>query len=130
VQAREPRITVALAMAPATGPSQTGFTVPSMIMLGEIDGRVSNPNAEAAYDRSVSPKAVVEIAHAGHYAFSNGCFPSPDCNYPVTLSQAEANTVVLRWAVPFLEWRLKGDQTAAAFFEAPQPVGVMVQQAD
>ena len=128
VQAREPRITTALALAPAAGPTQAGFTVPSMIILGEIDSRVSNPNCEAAYDRSVSPKALVEIAHAGHYAFSNGCFQGPDCNYPVTLSQPEANAVVLRWAIPFLEWRLKGDDTFAAFFDAPQPVGVSVQQ--
>jgi len=130
VQAREPRVTVALAMAPATGPSQAGFTVPSMMMLGEIDGRVSIPNAEAAYGRSVGPKALVEIAHAGHYAFSNLCFPSPDCNYPVTLSQPEANAVVLRWAIPFLEWRLKGDDTFAAFFDAPQPVGVTVENVE
>lgn len=46
---------------------------------------------------------LVEIEHAGHYAFSNGCFPSPDCNPPTTLTQAEANSAVLRYVVPFLE---------------------------
>src|SRR5262249_26325296 len=107
VQAREPRVKVALAMAPAAGTAQAGFTVPSMMMLGQIDSVVNIPNAEAAYGRSDGPKALVEIAHAGHYAFSNGCFPGPDCNYPVTLNQTEAHANVLRWAIPFLEWRLK-----------------------
>ena len=91
---------------------------------------MSNPNANAAYSRSSPPKALVEIEHAGHYAFSNGCFPSPDCNPPTTLDQNEAHAAVLRWIIPFLEWRLGGDETFAAFFEAPQPPGFVVDRAD
>jgi predicted dienelactone hydrolase len=130
VQARDPRITVAVPMAPATGPSQPGLTVPSLTILGEIDTRVSDANAEAAYDRSVTPRALAVIEHAGHYAFSNLCFPGPDCNPPTTLTQDEAHAAVLRWVIPFLEWRLGGDDAFAAFFEAPQPPGVVVVQAD
>ncbi|HWP64904.1 MAG TPA: hypothetical protein VNO26_03205 [Candidatus Limnocylindria bacterium] len=130
VQAREPRITVAVPMAPATGPAQGGLTVPSLTLLGKIDSAVSNANATAAYDRSVAPKALVSIHHAGHYAFSNLCFPGPDCSFPATLSQPEAHAAVLRWLVPFLEWRLRGDETYAAFFAAPQPPGFDVLRAD
>jgi predicted dienelactone hydrolase len=130
VAEQDARITVAVPMAPATGATQAGLTIPSLMVLGEIDGRISNPNARAVYDRSAGPKAMVEIRNAGHYAFSNACFPSPDCNPPVTLTQPEANGAVLRWVIPFLEWRLGGDDTYAAFFEAPVPPGVVVTSAD
>jgi dienelactone hydrolase len=130
VQARDPRITVAVPMAPATGPTQGGLTVPSLTFLGVIDTNVSNPNARLAYGRSSAPKALVEIEHAGHYAFSNLCFASASCNPPVTLTQAEAHDGVLRWIIPFLEWRLRGDETFASFFEAPQPPGFVVERQD
>ena len=130
VQARDPRITVAVPMAPATGSTQGGLTVPSLTLLGVIDTNVSNPNARLAYGRSTAPKALVEIEHAGHYAFSNACFASASCNPPVTLTQAEAHDGVLRWIIPFLEWRLRGDETFAAFFQAPQPPGFVVERAD
>jgi dienelactone hydrolase len=130
VQSQEPRITAAVPMAPATGPAQGGLTVPSLTLLGQIDARVSNPNAHAAWERSSTPRTLVEIEHAGHYAFSNGCFPSPDCSPPTTLDQNEAHAAVLRWIIPFLEWRLGGDETFAAFFAAPQPPGFVVERAD
>jgi predicted dienelactone hydrolase len=130
VQARDPRITVAVPMAPATGSAQAGLTVPSLTILGAIDSVVSNTNAVAAWDRSSTPKALVKIEHAGHYAFSGGCFGGPDCNPPTTLTQPEANNAVLRWVIPFLEWKLRGDETFAAFFEAPQPPGFVVERAD
>ncbi len=31
---------------------------------------------------------------------------------------------MLRWVIPFLEWKLKGDARFAAFFDAPVPPGV------
>jgi predicted dienelactone hydrolase len=126
VQAREPRITVALPMAPAAGPTQAGFTVPSMMMLGASDSVVNIPNAEAAYGRSVGPKALVKIDHTGHYAFSNGCFASPDCNPPVTLTQAEAHLLVNRWVLPFLEVYLVGDDSYAPLLSAPAPPSVVL----
>jgi len=110
VASQDPRVSVAVAMAPAT-PRNGKFTLPSLIMDGTIDSVVNRPAAEQAYADSSSPKMLVEIEHAGHYAFSNGCFPSPDCSPPATLTQAEANAAVLRYVVPFLEryLGLRGD---------------------
>jgi predicted dienelactone hydrolase len=130
VAAQDPRITVALPMAPATPNGFTPFAVPSLIMLGEIDGRVSNPNAREAFAQASAPKFLVEIQDAGHYAFSNLCFPSPDCQPPATLTQDEAHTAVLRWVIPFLEWKLGGKEEFASFFDAPQPAGVVVERAE
>ena len=118
----DPRIKVAVPMAPATPGGANGVLhVPSLLMLGNIDSVVNNTTARTAYGNSDTPKYKVEIEHAGHYVFSNGCFPGPDCNPPTTLTQDEAHLQVLRWVIPFLEWKLKGDDTFAAFFESPPP---------
>jgi predicted dienelactone hydrolase len=130
VVGQDPRITVAVPMAPATAAGLAPLTIPSLLMQGEIDGRVDNVTATALYDAASPPKARVEILDAGHYAFSNGCFPSPDCAPPATLDQNEAHAAVLRWVLPFLEWRLGGNDGFAAFFEAPQPPGVVVERVD
>jgi dienelactone hydrolase len=130
VAAQDPRITVAVPMAPATPSNFTPFAVPSLTMLGEIDGRISNEAARNAYDQASTPKFLVEIEHAGHYAFSNLCFPSPDCQPPATLTQNEAHLAVLRWVIPFLEWTLGGKEEFATFFDAPQPAGVIVARAE
>ena len=122
----DPRFKVAVPMAPATPAANATFHVPSLMMLGAIDSVVNNAAARQAYESSTGPKYKVEIAHAGHYAFSNACFPSADCNPPTTLTQAEAHGPVLRWVIPFLEWKLRGDERFAAFFDAPAPVGVDV----
>ena len=118
VQPIEPRITAAIPMAAATG-GTVELSVPSLTMLGQIDSVVSNAGIRGAYERSASPKWLVEIRDAGHYAFSNGCFPSPDCNPPTTLDQAEAHDAVLRWVVPFLHVTLRGDDAWAPLLEAP-----------
>jgi len=117
----DPRFKVAIPMAPATPGASASLDVPSLMMLGNIDSVVNNPTARTAYANSVSPRYKVEIEHAGHYAFSNFCFPSADCMPPTTLTQDEAHAQVLRYVIPFLEWYLKGDDTFAAFFEAPPP---------
>ena len=118
----DPRIKVAVPMAPATPGGPNGVLhVPSLLMLGNIDSVVNNTTARTAYGNSDTPKYKVEIEHAGHFAFSDACFPSPDCNPPTTLTQDEAHVQVLRWVIPFLEWKLKGDETFAAFFESPPP---------
>jgi hypothetical protein len=103
------------------------LTIPSLTMISELDTYVNNDQVRGQYAIAASPKWLVEIAHAGHFAYSNACFPSPDCQPPATLTQEEANTTVVRWVVPFLEWYLKGDARFAAFFATPQPVGVTVQ---
>lgn len=125
----DPRIKVAVPMAPATPGNQATLDVPFLMLLGHIDSVVNNATARTAYTTSPSPKYKVEIEHAGHYAFSNLCFPGPDCNPPTTLSQPEAHAHVLRWMVPFLEWRLRGDDTFAAFFTTPTPPGVLFEAA-
>jgi len=114
------RIKVAVPLAPAA-PGNAALHVPSLLMIGTVDGVVNLPNARNAYNASDGPKYKVEIEHAGHYAFSNLCFPSADCNPPTTLTQDEAHVQVLRWMIPFLERYLKGDDTFAAFFESPPP---------
>ena len=73
--------------------------------------------------------ALVEIPNAGHFAFSNGCFPSPDCNPPTTLTQNEAHAVVLRWVLPFLEVYLAGDTSFAPFLLPPAPPPVVLEAA-
>lgn len=126
VQAQDPRFIMAMPMAPAAlGNSQ--LTVPSLSMIGEIDGRVNNDAVRAAYDRSSSPKIIVEIGRAGHYAFSDGCFPSPDCMPPTTTTQDESHVAVLRWALPFVQYYLGGDLSYEPFFNSVPP-GVVVQQ--
>lgn len=125
----DPRIKVAIPMAPATPGDEAMLDVPFLLMLGNVDSVVDNPTARTAYANSPSPKYKVEIEHAGHYAFSNLCFPSADCMPPTTLTQDEAHAHVLRWVVPFLEWKLRGDDTFAAFFEQPTPKGVLFEAA-
>jgi hypothetical protein len=119
------RFIVALPMAPAVPPAHV-LTVPSLTMLGEIDSLVSNDAIRTAYDDAQPPKYLVEIAHAGHYAFSNLCFPSPDCNPPTTLSQQEAHDLVLRYVLPFLKVHLAGDPGFVPFLVPPAATGTVL----
>ncbi len=123
VVAEDARFRVALPMAPAV-PGSPVLTVPSLTMLGSIDSVVSDPTIRAAYDAAHTPKFSVEIADAGHYAFSNFCFPSPDCNPPTTLTQDEAHELVVRYALPFLEVYLAGDLRFLPFLAPPGVTGV------
>jgi len=125
VAAIEPRVRLAIPMAPAAIGTPP-LAVPSLLLLGEIDSVVDNAAARAVWDQSATPRWAVEIRGAGHYAFSTLCFPSPDCQPPATRSQAEAHAVVRRWVLPFLDWQLKGEAQAAAFFLAPPPPGVVL----
>ena len=130
------RFRVAIPMA-AVVPLAGGvpsLPVPSLIMLGQIDSVLGGSavtdldDLRDAYAAAQPPKYLVEIAHAGHYAFSNNCFPSADCNPPTTLTQDEAHAIVQRWVLPFLERHLRGDASFAAFFTAPPPPGVLLVQ--
>jgi dienelactone hydrolase len=120
---QDSRIKVAIPMAPATPVTNASFHVPSLMMLGAIDSVINLGTARQAYANSDAPKYHVEIQHAGHYAFSNLCFPSADCMPPATLEQDEAHLQVLRYVIPFVEWKLGGDERFAAFFEQPLPPG-------
>lgn len=129
VAQQDARFGMALPMAPAAQFNQNGVTIPSLLMLSELDSYVDNDANRVAYANSSAPKYLVEIQNTGHFAYSNGCFASPDCNPPTTLTQDEAHAAVLRWVVPFVEWRLGGDQRFAPFFGAPTPPGAVVEAA-
>jgi predicted dienelactone hydrolase len=128
VTSLDARFKVALIMAGAVPQTVSSTTVPSMHMLGAVDelglGGTTNADRAEAYVQSASPKFLVEIADAGHFAFSDGCLPGSECNPPVTLTQAESLELVLRWAVPFLQRYLKGDPLYSAFLVPPAPPGV------
>ncbi len=124
----DPRITAAVAMAPATPGNGAGmFDIPSLIMLGTADTVVSLPAARGAYAASTAPKLLVEVEHSGHYTFSDGCFAGPDCNPPVTLTQSEAHAAALRYIVPFLERYLGGHANAAPLLGPPTGPGFVYQ---
>jgi hypothetical protein len=42
-------------------------------------------------------------------------FPTPDCDPPRTRTQAEANELVKRWVLPFLQVYLVGNERFASF---------------
>ena len=127
VEAIEPRVKVAIPMAPAVIGSRA-LSVPSLTMIGAIDTVVNNAATQTAYAASDAPKTLVSIGHAGHYAFSGLCFPGSDCNPPVTLTQDEAHGHVLRWVRPFLETYLNGDASYSAFFLKPLPGETVASQ--
>ncbi len=115
---RDARIVVALPMAPAVLGTPP-LTMPSLTMFGDIDAVVDTPSIVDAYDAGTPPKYLVQIHNTGHYAFSNLCFASPDCDPPATLTQAEAHDDVLRWIVPFLKVYLAGDASFRPFLAGP-----------
>jgi predicted dienelactone hydrolase len=125
VLARDPRFGVAMPLAPATNAAQP-LTVPALMMLGNVDTVVDNDAARGLFAAGAAPKLLVEVRDAGHFAFSDGCFPGPDCNPPVTRTQDEAHEAVLRWVVPFLEVYLAGDETFRPFLAPPTPPDVLV----
>jgi predicted dienelactone hydrolase len=126
VAASDPRVKVAITMAgvPASPPA---LTVPLLAMTGLEDSIVSPEALANGYAAAGPPKALVEIEHAGHFAFSDNCIPGfPDCNPPL-LTQDEAHAVVLRWVVPFLERFLRGSPRFEPFLAVPPPPGVVVE---
>lgn len=108
------RITAAIPMA-AAAPAGFRLDVPSLALIGDVDSVVDNDGNVAAYRLSARPKWLVNIRHTGHYAFSDGCFPGPDCDPPLVLTQAEAGPRVRRWVLPFLKVFLDGDLSFAPF---------------
>lgn len=124
----EPRFKVAMPMAPFVVPT-SALTIPSLTMLGQIDSVVDDAAIRTAYTNSAAPKHLVEIANAGHYAFSDQCFPSSDCDPPTTLTQDEAHDAVRRWVLPFLKVYLAGDTSFSPFLAPITGPGFTFQQA-
>lgn len=117
VAQRDRRYRVFMPMAPAALINPV-LAAPSLTLIGAIDSVVDNADTIAGQADDLSPAFLVSVHDAGHYAFSDGCFPSPDCNFPATLSQDEAHDIVLRWAVPFLKVYLAGDDSFRPFLES------------
>jgi predicted dienelactone hydrolase len=108
------RFNAALSFAAYVAPGQQ-LTIPSLTMLGQLDSVVDNDAIRTAYASSIAPKYLVEIADTGHFAWSDRCFPTPDCAPPATLTQDEAHDAVRRWVLPFLKVYLAGDASFAPF---------------
>jgi predicted dienelactone hydrolase len=126
--ALEPRFKAALPMAPFVG-NAAPLTIPSLTMYAELDSFVGGDAIRTVYAGGSAPKYLVQILNAGHFAFSDGCFPSPDCNPPTTLTQDEAHDAVRRWVLPFLEVYLAGDASFSPFLAPITGPGFTFEQA-
>jgi len=131
VCADDPRIIGGLALAPALGPVQAQaarIAIPMMVQDGEVDTLAPfTTNSLATYDLLHAPRYLLEILDAGHFAFSDGCFPGfSDCG-PNTLTQDEAHLYVLRYAVPYVLHWLAGDARFDTFLDpAVVPPGAVL----
>jgi dienelactone hydrolase len=115
------RIKVAVPMAPATPPNAS-FTLPSLLMLGQIDSVVNFP-PHGRLRRLGEPQVQGRDQARGHYAFSGGCFPGPDCSRraPHTARGAGARPPLV---LPFLKVYLVGDTSLAPLLASPAPPSV------
>jgi predicted dienelactone hydrolase len=133
VCADDARVIAGLALAPALAPVEAQVNridIPMMVQDGAIDSVTPfAANALATYNRLKPPRYLLEILNAGHYAFSDNCFPSPDCG-PDTLIQDEAHLFVLRYAIPYLLHWLAGDTSFDAFLSPEATPSGVVLSAD
>jgi predicted dienelactone hydrolase len=132
VAASDRRIRAALALAPSLvkGP-RTVIRPPLMVMTGEVDSLTPlEADARPNYALGRGPRYLVEILNAGHCAFIPICpevFCGAGCD-PGNLAPADANHLVLRYAVPFMLRYLKGDRAAGRVLRpADAPAGVVVE---
>ena len=123
VSALDARIQVAVPLAPAVL-GVPPLEIPSLTVLGAIDSVVNNAATLGVQADSATPKYLAEIRHAGHYAFSDLCFPGPDCSPPATLAQNEAHVLVRRVVLPYLAVTLAGDDTFRPFLQEPLLPGI------
>lgn len=123
------RFGAAVLLAPAVPiVNPPALAIPTLTLFGTDDTFVPLQPIRDRFAASSPPKYLVEIAHTGHFAFSNGCFPGvPDCAYPAELSQDEVHPVVLRWVVPFLEIHLRGTAGLEALLSPPAPPGITLE---
>jgi predicted dienelactone hydrolase len=130
VAADDGRIKAALALAPSAAPGLT-IRKPLMVMAGELDSLTPfTEDAEPSYAEGTGPRWLVKILRAGHCAFIPLCaeqFCGAGCEAG-TLAPAEANDLVLRYAVPFMLRYLDGDKKAAkALRPDAAPDGLVVE---
>jgi hypothetical protein len=62
-----------LAMSPGTDDEPTLPDVPSVVMVGEIDGIVSPAESKELYAAAPAPKRWYEFANSGHLVFTDIC---------------------------------------------------------
>jgi predicted dienelactone hydrolase len=129
------RFRAGLALAPALvrGEDSLPIRAPLMVITGELDSLTPfQTEAVPSYELGVGPRFLVEILKTGHCAFIPVCaevFCGTGCD-PPNLTSAEANVLVLRYAVPFMLRYLKGDGKAAKVLRPDAaPEGVVVQSA-
>ena len=111
---------------------------PTMIQGGALDSLAPfESNQQAVFDVLPSLAYLVRLENTGHFAFSNLCprgtepgFPGvsfPECE-PGTLTQDDAHALVRRFAVPFLELVVAGDERWAPLLYPPlAPAGSTVE---
>ncbi len=132
VVAGDQRFKAGLAFAPAVAPGIT-IKAPLMVMTGELDSLTPfTEDAEPSYALGTGPRWLVKILRTGHCAFIPLCleqFCGAGCEAG-TLAPAEANPLVLRYAVPFMLRYLQGDRKAAKSLRPDAaPAGLVVEAA-
>ena len=130
VAAADKRFKAALALAPAFAPGLV-IRQPLVVMTGELDSLTPfAEDAEPSYALGTGPRWLVKILDAGHCAFIPLCaerFCGAGCQAGA-LPPAEANDLVLRYAVPFLLRYLEGNHAAAkALRPDAAPVGLVLE---
>jgi predicted dienelactone hydrolase len=130
VAAMDRRFRAALALAPVRVPDAT-IRAPLMVMTGELDSLTPfEEDAVPSYGIGTGPRFLVEILATGHCAFIPLCaaqFCGVGCD-PPALSPPDANHLVLRYAVPFLQRYLKGDRAAGrALRPSEAPAGIVLE---
>jgi predicted dienelactone hydrolase len=132
VAAADQRFKAALALAPSLAPGLT-IRQPLMVMAGELDSLTPfTEDAEPSYALGTGPRWLVKILRAGHCAFIPACleqFCGAGCEAGA-LPPAEANDLVLRYAVPFMLRYLNGERRLAKVLHPDAaPAGLVVEAA-
>jgi dienelactone hydrolase len=130
VAAMDRRFRAALALAPAMVQDVT-IRAPLMVMTGELDSLTPfDEDAVPSYGLGTGPRFLVEILAVGHCAFIPLCVPEfcgAGCD-PPALAPPDANDLVLRYAVPFLQRYLKGDRASGRSLRPSEaPAGIVLQ---
>ena len=133
VTGRDRRFRAGLALAPGLvgTADRVPIRAPLMVITGEVDSLTPfQTEAVPSYQLGVGRRYLVEILKTGHCAFIPVCaevFCGTGCD-PPNLSSADANALVLRYAVPFMLRYLKGDGRSAKVLRPDAaPAGVVVE---
>jgi predicted dienelactone hydrolase len=132
------RIKTAVALAPAPIPStepDPNIAAPALVITGDLDSLTPfETAARPSYALLDGPRALVRIEATGHCAFIFLCtelFCGTGCESPPALSTAEANALVLRYTIPFIE-RYLGRKAAyrKLLLQDSLPAGLVVEASE